>query len=139
KVLKKPEVEDNDGANEGLQYQQELTLGNQVRLARLINQLRDLEHRFVDWHVLELRVDHQAKKQAKSDDDQSVLQERSAINAAQECRLGQIWQNQIRFSTGVLGGLPSQTHARVHQEQRGGEEQAKEGIDAASDTSTAGW
>src|SRR5271163_4546683 len=63
KVLEKSEVKHNDGADEGLKDEQEFTLGNEVGLAGLVNEFRDLEHRFVDRHVLELVVNHQTKKQ----------------------------------------------------------------------------
>ena len=54
-VLQRAEVENHDDADEHLEEQDELALGDQVRLAGLVNQFRDLQHRAVHGQVLELR------------------------------------------------------------------------------------
>src|SRR6266542_2979169 len=67
-MLQRTEVEDHDDADEQLEKQDELTLRDQVCLARLINELRDLEHGPVHRQVLELRVDDEAEHQAQQAD-----------------------------------------------------------------------
>ena len=59
-------------ADEDLQDQQELPLRDQVGLARLVDQVRDLEHRRVHRQRLELPVDHEAEHQPGDADDQPV-------------------------------------------------------------------
>ena len=59
------EVDDDDGADEHLEQQDELALGDEVGLAGLVDQLGDLLHRLVHGQVLELLVDDQAEGQAR--------------------------------------------------------------------------
>ena len=53
-MQQRAEVERDDGADEELEDQQELALLDQVGLARLVDELGDLEHRLVHRQVLEL-------------------------------------------------------------------------------------
>src|SRR5262249_21137497 len=70
-VLQVTEVEDDDDADENPQPQKELTLRDQVRLAGLIDQLRDLPHGRVHGQVLELTEDHEAEDEAEAADPQA--------------------------------------------------------------------
>ena len=55
--------------DEDLEDGDELALRDQVRLARLVDQLRDLAHRPVHRQVLELVQDHQPEEDAERRDD----------------------------------------------------------------------
>ena len=68
KVLQRAEVERDDDADEELQDQQELALLHEVGLARLVDQLRDLEHRLMHRQVLELAVDDRPKSRPSAAD-----------------------------------------------------------------------
>ncbi len=69
----KPEVENDDGADEQLEDQQELSLSEQVGLAGFIDQLGDIQHRPVHRHVLQLLVNHQAEQQSKDRYDDAAV------------------------------------------------------------------
>ena len=71
-VQQEPEVEDDDDADEDLEDQDELALGDQVRLAGLVDQLGDLPHRLVHGQVLELAVDDEAEDQPEDADDEAA-------------------------------------------------------------------
>ena len=99
-VLQDPEVEDDDHRDEQLQDHEELALGDQVRLAGLVDQLGDLTHRLVHGQVLELRVDDQAEGQAQEADQEAPLQH-GASRHAHEARLGEVGQLERGFSPTV--------------------------------------
>ena len=67
-AAEEPEVHDHDGRDEDPQDQDELALGEQVGLARLVDQVRDLEHRPVHRQLLELHVDDQPEHDAQRRD-----------------------------------------------------------------------
>ena len=64
-------VDDDDGADEEPQQAEELRLREEVGLARLVDELRDLEHRLVHGRVLELRVDDEPEDDAERRDDEA--------------------------------------------------------------------
>ena len=102
-VLQEPEVERDDDADEQLEDQQELALLHEVGLAGLVDQLRDLPHRLVHHHVLELRVDHQAEGEPERADHQAGEQQRVTVDA-EEAHGAQVGQHQVRFAAGVVSG-----------------------------------
>jgi hypothetical protein len=95
----RPEVVGDDGSDEEPENHQELALLNQVRLAGLVDQFGDLEHRPVDRHVLQLPVDQQAEQHAERRDQDADKQQRVAVDA-HEADLRQVRQNQIRLAAG---------------------------------------
>ncbi len=98
------EVDPDDRPDEDPQDQQKLALGDQVGLARLIDQLGDLEHRLVHRQPFELAVRREAEGQAEGADQQAHEQQRAARNPAQERRQAQIGQPQRRLAAlGMLG------------------------------------
>ena len=80
-VLERAEVEHHDDADEHFQEEDELALRDQVGLARLVDQLRDLEHRLMDGQVLELPEDHHAERETEQAHDEPGHQQRSAVDA----------------------------------------------------------
>ena len=53
--------------------------------------------------ILELVVDDQPEQQTERDDDQAPQQQRPAADSpAEKCRLAQIGQAEVSFSTGLL-------------------------------------
>src|SRR5581483_1693485 len=68
---KDAEVEDDDDGNEAPQEDEKLSLRDQIRLAGLVNEFRDLPHGAVDGQVLQLGVDNQTKKQAEDAEENS--------------------------------------------------------------------
>ena len=63
-VLEHAEVDHHDGADEELEEKDELALRDEIRLAGLVNELRDVPHRLVHRQVLEPGEDHQAEREA---------------------------------------------------------------------------
>ena len=98
--------------------QDELALRDQVRLAGLVDQLGDLEHRLVHGQVLQLPVDHQAEEQAEHADDEAAHEQRAAVHA-QELDRGEIGEDEARLAAGGLGGL-CERGAGQHGKRAGG-------------------
>jgi hypothetical protein len=90
------EVEHDDDADERFEDQQELTLGDQVRFAGLVDQLRDLPHRRVHRQTLELAEDHDPEEEPEHADDQADHQEIAAVHASDRDR-AEIGNLEIRF------------------------------------------
>ena len=76
---------------------------SEVGLAGLVDQLRDLPHRLVHHHVLELRVDHEAEGEPERADHQAGEQQRVTVGA-EEAHGAQVGQHQVRFAAGVVSG-----------------------------------
>ena len=74
------EVCDNHRADEDPQHENELTLGDQVGLTRLVDQLRDLAHCPVHGQVLQVGVDGETKEQAEDADSQAKQKQRVSID-----------------------------------------------------------
>ena len=113
-----PEVGDHHGADEQLEDQQELALLNQVGLAGLVDDRRDVGHRLVDRQVLHRRVGPEAEQQPQHADDQAREQDLVAGHA-EEVALVEIGQLDVdlaaRAVDRVLGlGL----HRRLRRQQR---------------------
>src|SRR5206468_1618389 len=81
-VLQEAEVDNDDEADEDLEEQDELALGDQVRLAGLVDELGDLSHRLVHGKVLELAEDHQPEDEAEHADAEPEREQRAAADAA---------------------------------------------------------
>src|SRR5207249_935738 len=62
------EVHDDHNSDKHPQDHQEFSLGEEVGLAGLIDQLGNVEHRFVDGQVLQVGIDRQPETQAKDAD-----------------------------------------------------------------------
>ena len=62
------EVHHHDDRDEGPQDGQELALGDEVGLARFVDEVRDVGHGLVYWHVLEANVEHEAEEHAQKTD-----------------------------------------------------------------------
>ena len=108
-VLQDAEVEDDDDRDEHLEDQEELALLQEVGLAGLVDQLRDLGHRLVDRQPPDLVVDEVAEEQAAHRDQQAQHQQRPAVDA-HELRLGQVRQHETGLAAVMdlrlgLGGL----------------------------------
>ncbi len=73
-MLQHAEVENDDRPDEDFENDQKLDLRNQIRFAGLVDQLGDLEHRFVYRQILELVIDDEAEQQTERDDDQALQQ-----------------------------------------------------------------
>jgi hypothetical protein len=99
-VLEHAEVKDHDHADEDLEEQDELALRNQVGLAGLVDQLRDVEHRLVDGQVLQLREDRHAERESQDTHDQAGHQERAAVDAMEVDR-AEIRKNEVGFAACV--------------------------------------
>ncbi len=112
------EVEDHDDADEDLEQQDELALRDQVGLARLVDQLRDLAHRPVDRHVLELAVNHQPEHQPQDADGDADQQQRAAGDAAEELHLPEVGQHQRGFAALVALRKGVRAKRRDDQSQR---------------------
>jgi hypothetical protein len=127
-VLQDAEVEHHDHADEHFEQQDELALRDQVRLARLVNELGYLEHRPVHRHVAQPGEDDHAERQAEDADDEPRQQERPAVDALKGFR-GQIGKNEIGLaSTMGLGLSDRRVRRRLGMGGRGkGERQHQRG------------
>ena len=65
------EVHRRDQPDEHPEHEDELALVLQIRLARLVDQLRDLAHRRVHRQVLETAIDHHSEQKTEHADDQA--------------------------------------------------------------------
>src|SRR5258707_183843 len=90
------EVAHHDRADEDLQQEDEFALGDEVGLAGLVDQLRDLAHRAMDRQVLELCIGDETEEQAQDADDQSEEQECFAAHAEKRDQL-QVRQHEVRL------------------------------------------
>ena len=115
-----PEVGDHHRADEQLEDQQELALLNQVGLAGLVDQRRDVGHRLVDRQVLHRRVGPHAEQQPEHADDQARQQDLMAGHA-QEVALVEVGQLDVDLAAGAVRcvlGLRRQQRRRHQHRQR---------------------
>ena len=70
-----PEVEDDHDADEALEQQQQLALLDQVGLAGLVDEPRDVGHRLVHRQLLDAGVGEEAEQQAQHADDEAGQQD----------------------------------------------------------------
>ena len=80
------EVEDDDEPDEDLEDQEELALRHEVRLARLVDQLRDLPHGRVHGQLLDAAEDDEPEDQPQDAHDQPAEEERPPVHAHQRDR-----------------------------------------------------
>ncbi len=114
------EVEDHDDADEDLEQEDELALGHEVGLARLVNQLGDLEHRRVHRHVAQPPEDRHAEHQTEHADQKAAHQQRATVDAHE--RLGaEVGQHEVCFAATLRFGL------RGHGGRRGVDGQRRAG------------
>ena len=112
------EVDHHDDADEGFEDEDELALGEEVRLAGLPDQLRHLEHGPVYRQPLELPVDAQAEDEAESADDQACVEQLAAGHPEEMDRV-EVGQDEL----GLVGA-----RGRSEQEREEGEGRAAEFI-----------
>ncbi len=98
KVLEEPEIEHHDEADEHLEDEDELALCNEVGLAGLVDEFRDLPHGSVHGKVLELPVDDQTEEQAKQAHEESRLQQRPGVDTA-EADLAEVRKDETGLSS----------------------------------------
>src|SRR5450432_1828231 len=105
-VAQDAEVDRDDGADEDLEQEDELALRDEVRLAGLVDELRDLEHGLVDRHAAQLPKDYEAEDEAEQAHDEAAREQRAARQAAQEAHLAEVRQDQARLAAPfvVAGG-----------------------------------
>ena len=103
-VLEHAEVEHHDHADEELEEENELALGDEVRLAGLVNQLRDVEHRLVDRQVPQTRENHHPERQAKDADDEASHQQGAAVHAV-KVDGSEIRENEIGLPARMAGSF----------------------------------
>ena len=94
-MLQDAEVENHHRADQHLEREDELPLGDEVRLAGLVDELADVEHRLVDRQPAELGELIDAEAEAEEADQQAPHQEGPAVGAAQEGDLAEIRQLQL--------------------------------------------
>ena len=96
------EVDDDDGADEELEHEDELHLRDEVRLAGLVDELGDLEHRLVHRQVLELLVDHEAEHEAERAHDEAEREQVPARHA-EELDALEVRQDQVHLALRLVG------------------------------------
>ena len=122
------EVDDDDGADEELEQQDELALGDQVGLAGLVDQLRDLAHRAVHGHVLELVVGHDPEHETQNAHHQPAEEERVTVGPQEGLRR-EVGDDQVRFARGRRRG-----RQKRHQKQRGEQSKRATRLDGADES-----
>src|SRR5439155_357844 len=130
-VLQEAEVDNDDEADEDLEEQDELALGDQVRLAGLVDELGDLSHRLVHGKVLELAEDHQPEDEAEHADAEPEREQRAAADAA-DVHLAEVGNLETGLAAPVLGGPRGRLgENRRRRDDRGQGEDEKRGKDLA--------
>jgi hypothetical protein len=119
-MLEEEEVDEDDRPDEQLEDHQELALLDQVRLAGLVDQLRDLEHRRMHGHVLEGRVHHQPEAQAQRRDDQADHQQRAAVGPVEEIDRAEVGKLQVGLAS-LDGERRNRSQDRNRQHDDGNE------------------
>ncbi len=109
-VLQEAEVADHHRQQQRPQAEDELALGDEVRLARLVDELGDLQHRLVHGQVLQLAVLHEAEDQTEHAHHDAGHQQLAAVERVVHERLGgEIRQDKVRLaSAGGTGGQERQ-------------------------------
>ena len=127
-----PEVEDHDHADEDLEDQDELALGDEVGLAGLVDQLRHFAHRRVDRQILQLREDEQTEPEAERADDETAHEQRAPVHAV-KVDGRQIRQDEIRLAAAGLACRALRCHARLRRGRLGPEDRERRGHDQQGD------
>src|SRR6185312_3517690 len=83
-MLEHSEIDDDDNPDKNFEDHQELDLGDQIRFAGFIDQLRDLQHRLMYWQILELVVHHEAEQKAKNNNDEAIRQQIPSVDGTPE-------------------------------------------------------
>ena len=91
------EIQHDDDGDEDLENGEELALRDQIGLAGLVNQLRDLAHRPVHRQVLQLVEDDQTEQHAQRRHAEADHEQHSAVVAA-HVDGAQIGQHQVGFA-----------------------------------------
>src|SRR6266566_6356236 len=115
RLRQRAEVQRHDRADKEPQNQQEPTLGEQIGLAGLVDQLGDLAHGAMHGEVAQLRVLRETKEQPQGADDQAPQQQCAAADPAEERGLVQVRQYERGFTACcMLGGIlqQSENHAQ---------------------------
>ncbi len=102
-LQQRPEVEHDDDPDEGLEEEDELPLGDQVRLARLVNQLRDLAHRLVHGEIPELDENHEAEEETEHTHDETPEQQRAPVDP-REAHLREVGHLEVGFAAAGVRG-----------------------------------
>jgi len=104
-VPQPPEVHHHDDADERFQDEDELALGDEVRLAGLVDELRDLLHRAMHGHPLDLLVDDQAEHQPGQANQQAAQQQAVTRDTPEKGRAPEVGEHQTGFAAATsLGG-----------------------------------
>ncbi len=109
-----PKYSADDHGNERPQDQDEAALGDEIGLARLVNQLGHFEHRRVHRQILELHVRGQAEEQAERAHQQPPHQQLAAVDAP-EFRARHVGQHQVHLAARTLGGGPGSRLDRLRR------------------------
>ena len=103
-MLQESKIENNDNADKDLEDQQKPALGQKIRLAGLVNQLRTLLHRGVDGQILESLIDDETEDQTQCGNNQTGGQQGGAADATHKRSPVQVGQHEVDFPTAMLGG-----------------------------------
>src|SRR5262249_49705295 len=121
-VLEHAEIEDDHEADERLEDEDELHLRLQIRLARLVNELRDVAHRRVDRRVLQLPIDDQSEDEPERANAEANRQGRATRNpeekAPAEVRDDEIGFAPLRMRATHVGGEQEPTRQKRERERR---------------------
>src|SRR5882724_10058504 len=100
------EVGHDNNRDEHPQQHDELALRDQVGLASLIDQLRDVAHRLMNSQIFELQVDAKSKEKSEKAEQQADHQQIVAVHA-QKINLRQVGKSEVRLtSAGFWSRLP---------------------------------
>ena len=97
------EIEHDDDGDEALEQQQELALGDEVRLASLVDQLGNFEHRAVHWQVLEAHENSEPEDQSQYAEQEAEHQELMAVDA-EEIHFREVRKAQVGLAAGGFRG-----------------------------------
>src|SRR4029077_17966154 len=74
-------IEHDDDCDESLEQEDEFSLSNQVRLARLVNQLGDFVHRSMHGKIFQALINGSAKGQAENAEEDAEEEQFVAVHA----------------------------------------------------------
>ncbi len=113
-------VDDEDRPDEELQDEDELALRDEVRLARLVDELGHVAHRLVHGQVLQLAV-HDEPESETGEADQDAGHEQRAARESEERHRGEVGQDEL----GLVGAGARRREER--EEERSGRREAQPG------------
>ena len=109
-------IQADDGGDEDPQQGEEFSLSDEIGLAGLVDQLRNVFHGAMDGKILELQINAQAEEQPESAKDQPDQQQRVSVHT-QEVDRRQVRQLERGLATG--GGFllkhPQRGKRSVHK------------------------